>query len=257
MPLIGPQQLNIAAAVQFEPKFGEVESNLSTARQLAFEAAAKGAGLIVLPELCLGGNVIRDVREAVDVAQVADGYQSQSFLPICQRFNCHIVFGYVELAEGFLYNSAAVVGPFGVEANTRKHNLYGSDNLWAQPSEDMAPIVLTRAGRTGVLICRDGTNRFRETYHSYKPDHRFYRRGSVDTIALLTNWGSGFAYPDSSWVDLVEETRANVVVSNRVGEERDMTFKGGSCIIDRDRRIWTHGSNFDGPAVVGGVIDLG
>lgn len=249
-------ETQIVAAVQFEPRLLDVRGNLATALQLCFEAAAKGAKLIVLPELCIGGYVLESAREAAQVAQERDGYQTQAFTTITRRFGCHIVFGYTELYEGKLYNSAAVVGPCGLESNAQKHNLYGSDNLWSQPSEAPVPVIITPAGRLGILICRDVSNKYRESYAFYQPGHKFYRPGDVDTIALLTNWGAAFGYPDSAWVELVEETRANLVVSNRVGEERDQKYKGGSCIIDRDRRIWTHGSSFTEAAVVGGVVVL-
>lgn len=248
---------SIVAAVQFEPKLLDVNRNLATALQLTFEAAAKGARVVVLPELCISGYVMHDKREAMSCAQDRHGYQTEAFTAIAQRFGCHVVFGYVELLEGMLYNSAAVVGPCGLEANAQKHNLWASDNMWAQPSEALAPVIITPAGRLGVLICRDGSNNYRESYQFHKPDHRFYRKGSVDTIALLTNWGGDYGYPDSSWVELVEETRANLIVSNRVGQERDLKFKGGSCVIDRDRRIWTNGSNFTEAAVVGGIVVTG
>lgn len=246
----------IVAAVQFKPQILDVEANLKTAQQMAFEAAGKGAVLIVLPELCTSGYVLENKREAADCAQHKDGYQTEAFTPIARRFNSHIVFGYVELHEGKLYNSAAVVGPTGLIANARKKNLWGSDNLWAESAEDMSPVVLTRAGRTGVLVCRDAMNNFRDSYRFYKPAHRFYKRGSVDTIALLTAWGSDYGYPDSSWVELAEETDSNVVVSNRVGDERDLKFKGGACIVDRNKKVWTHGSSFTEAAVVGGCVIL-
>lgn len=251
-----PDASPIVAAVQFAPALHDVRKNLATGLQLAFEAAAKGASVIVLPELCISGHVLRSPQEAVMCAQQADGYQTEAFSSISRRFGCHIVFGYVELCEGKLYNSAAVVGPMGFESNAQKHNLWGPDNMWAQPSEQLPPVVLTRAGRLGVLICRDAMNNYRESYAFHKPDHKFYAKGSVDTIALLTNWGSDFGYPDSSWVELVESTRANLIVSNRVGAERDMKFKGGSAVIDRNRRIWTNGSSFSEAAVVGGVVVL-
>jgi predicted amidohydrolase len=247
----------VVAAVQFEPKLGRVQENLAVAQELAFEAAGKGAKLIVLPETCIGGYNLHDPNEAIQVAQTRDGYQTCAFEGICRQFNCHIVFGYTELFEGKLYNSAAIVGPGGLAGNAQKHNLYGSDNLWAQPSEAPPPCIITPAGRLGVLICRDASNRYRESYVFHQPGQRFYKPGSVDTIALLTNWGAAFGYPDNAWVELVEETRANVVVSNRVGVERDMSYKGGSCVIDRDRRIWTNGSSFTEAAVVGGVVVLG
>lgn len=246
----------IVAAVQFEPKILDVNRNLTVARQLTFEAAAKGARVIVLPELCTSGYVFKNAREAVECAQEKDGYQTAAFLPITRRFNCHVVFGYPEICEGKLYNSAAVVGPFGLVGNCQKHNLWGADNLWAQPSEQMHPVIMTSVGRLGVLICRDSSNKFRESYRFYKPGQKFYSRGSVDTIALLTNWGADYGYPDSSWVELTEETGANVIVSNRVGKERDLEFKGGSCVIDRNRRIWTNGSSFTESAVVGGAVLL-
>ena len=242
------------AAVQFEPKLLDVQQNIATAQQLAFEAAAKGARIVVLPELCTSGYVFENAREALDCAQERDGYQTEAFIPIARRFNCHIVFGYPELRDGKLYNSAAVVGPGGLSGNFQKRNLYGADFMWAQPSEQQSSTVLTAAGRLGVLICRDAMNQYRESYQFYKPGQKFYNRGDVDAIALLTNWGSHYGYPDASWVELVESTRANVIVSNRVGEERDMSYKGGACVIDRERRIWTNGSNFTHEAVVGGII---
>jgi len=55
---------------------------------------------------------------------------------------------------------------------------------------------------------------------------------------------------------LAEETSANVVVSNRVGAERDLKFKGGSAVIDRNRKVYTNGSSFTEAAVVGGLVIL-
>lgn len=246
----------IVAAIQYAPSLLDVHKNIAVAQQHVFEAAAKGAKVIVLPELCLSGYNIRSKYEAGSVAQERDGYQTEAFVPLTRRFNCHVVFGYVELQEGRLYNSAAIVGPSGLVGNTQKHNLWGPDALWATSSEVLSPVINTSAGRLGVLICRDAMNNYRESYKFYKSESRFYRKGSVDTIALLTNWGSDYGYPDSGWVELSEETNANVIVSNRTGKELDLTFKGGSCIIDKARKIWTNGSSFTESAVVGGVVLL-
>lgn len=246
----------LVAAVQYKPEILDVQKNLATAQQHVYEAAGKGAKVIVLPELCTSGYVLRSKVEAASVAQERDGYQTEAFVPIAKKFNCKIIFGYVELKEGKLYNSAAVVGPSGCEMNVQKHNLWGSDSLWATSSEGIFPVITTPAGRLGVLICRDIMNNYRESYKFYKSESRFYKHGSVDTIALLTNWGADYGYPDNSWMELAEETRANVIVSNRVGNERDLRFKGGSCVIDRTQKVWTNGSSFTEAAVVGGVVLL-
>lgn len=249
-------QIQIVAAVQYNPKILDVYHNLSVGQQLAFEAAAKGAAVVVLPELSISGYVLRDKREAASCAQTAKGYQTEAFIPIAKKYNAHIVFGFVELKEGKLYNSAAVVGPGGLVATCQKHNLWGSDFLWAESADSLMPVVVTRAGRLGTLICRDAMNNDRDTYKFFKENHRYYKKGSVDTIALLTNWGADYGYPDSSWVELAEETCANVIVSNRVGKERDMKYKGGSCVVDRNKKVYTHGSSFNESAVVGGYVIL-
>ena len=246
----------IVAAVQSHPKILEIDTNLAHSVQLAFEAAAKGSAVIVLPELCISGFTIRNKNEAALAAQEQHGYQTQAFMEIASRFNCHIVFGYIEVYENNLYNSAAIVGPTGLVSNTRKHNLYGSDNLWATPGEELCPIVLTRAGRLGVLICRDAMNKYRDSYEFKVDGQQFYKKGSVDTIALLTNWSGDYSFPDTTWIELVESLDCNLIVSNRVGVDRDIKFKGGSCVIDRNRYVWTHGSNFETEAVVGGIVLL-
>lgn len=246
--------LTIVAAVQFEPKILDVWANLATAQQMAYEAAAKGAKVIVLPELCIGGCALASVAEAAETAQEKNGYQTIAFEPIARKYNCHIVFGYAETDSGQLYNSAAVVGPRGLEGNFRKKNLWGPDNLWATPCELPHGCVITSAGRLGVLICRDVMNKYRESYQ-FNNSQKFYNRGSIDVVALLTNWGESFGYPDSSWVELREELNANVIVSNRIGQERDLKFKGGACIVSRAGKIWTNGSSFTAPAVVGGYAE--
>ena len=153
----------IVAAVQFAPKILDVQHNLAVGQQLAFEAAAKGANIVVLPELCTSGYVLNNVREASSCAQDRNGYQTQAFAPIARRFGCHIIFGYPEFCDGKLYNSAAIIGPGGLVGNSQKHNLWGADNLWAQPSEQVHPVINTKAGRLGVLICRDVNNNYRES----------------------------------------------------------------------------------------------
>jgi len=250
------QNIVLVAAVQTQPQALELDKNVTDAVQLTVEAAGKGAALIVLPELSLSGAGIESVSEAMSVAQRCDGDQTQAFLPIANKFRCHIVFGYIELDDGKLYNSAAIVGPMGIEANFRKRNLCGSDFLWAQASDQVPIHVLTKAGRTAVLIDRDAMNRYRESYAFYRPEQRFYKKGDVDTVCLLTNLSENNAYPDTSWIELAESTCTNVIVSNRVGKDRNVKYLGGSCIIDKNLYVYTHGSSFDMPAVVGGVVKL-
>lgn len=246
----------IVAAVQLSPAVLDVRANLKDAQAMAFEAAAKGASVVVLPELAISGFTLRNSREAAEVCQTKDGYQTQALAEVARKFGCHIVFGYVESSEGKLYNSAATIGPLGVlESNARKHNLYGNDYLWATPSDNIPETVITSAGRLGVLICRDVMNKYRDSY-DFNAEQKFYRKGDADSIALLSNMQPDKAFPDSVWMEFVESNKNNLIISSRVGTERDLTFKGGSCIVDKTGNLWSNGSNFDSPAVVGGIVRI-
>ena len=248
------KKLEVVASIQFDPTLLDVNKNLSVAKQLTFEAITKGAKIIVLPELCTSGYVLYNKDDAYKCAQERNGYQTIIFSKIAAKFKCWIIFGYIELLDGELYNSAAIIGPNGLAGNIQKHNLWGPDHMWATPSVEQHNVIVTPYGRLGVLICRDVMNQYRASYKFYKQNEKFYKKGSVDIIALLTNWGSNYGYPDTAWVDLAEYTESNVIVSNRIGKELDLKFKGGSCIIDKNRKIWTNGSSFTDNAIVGGYI---
>lgn len=243
---------HIVAAIQFEPVPRDVVANMAIASQLAFEAAAKGARVVVLPELCMSGHALANVREAADCAQAQGGHQTECLAPIAVRFGCHIVHGYVEAFNGRLYNSAALIGPLGtVIGNSRKRNLWGGDHLWASPADSVMPIVPTQVGRIGALIGRDGANVMRSSAPFPRPGVPLYTPGSLDVLCLLTCKDIDNGYPDAEWVDLAESTKTNVIVSNAQGPRR-----GGSCVIDRMLRTWTHGTSFEDAAVVGGVVLL-
>jgi N-carbamoylputrescine amidase len=243
----------LVAAVQFRPSTGDVRKNMARARQLAFEAAAKGARVVVLSELCMSGYSLDSVDNAADMSQTRDGYQTQCFSEVAFKNNCHIVFGYVESDSGKFYNSAACVGPNGqVIANSRKHNLSGRDFLWATPGNTLHPTISMKEGRLGILLGDDVLNKPRETNRFFKEGQAFYRRGSVDVVACPVNWTDKFNYPSVDWMSFVESVGTNLVVANRVGLD-ELEFIGGSLIVDASSKVWTNGSSFVDEAVVGGM----
>jgi len=213
------------------------------------QAARNGAAIIVLPELCTGGCVLHDKREALFVAQPKEGTYSAAFQATATAYGCYIVFGYVEFFNNKLYNSACVVGPMGIVANVQKHNLWASDHLWAQASEQLHPVVITPLGRMGVLIGGDVKNEDRDSYSFKNDDHRFYKKGSVDVVAHPTAW-MGQRFPDDDWISLAESLDANVIVSGRVGSERGNKFRGGSCIVMRDGNVVTAGTSLVDETIV-------
>jgi predicted amidohydrolase len=248
----------VAAAIQYSPVSCDIQKNIAVAQQMVFEAAAKGAHVIVLPELSLTGNKIASKHEAGLLAQDRSGYQSAAFYEIARKYKCYIALGYVELSEGKLYNSAVLIGENGILANARKRHLEGSDFLWAEKGrETFQPSIVTPEGRIGLLLTGDVVNEHIGIRPRGLEYHKkLYNKGAVDTICLLGNWPGIAQMPQSQWVNLAEDVGCNVIVSNRIGSEAGVTYNGGSCIIDKSLQVWTHGSSFTEAAVVGGSLIL-
>lgn len=238
-----------AAVIQFAPKVDALQENLSTAIQLTFEALSRGARVVVLPELCLSGRDLMSPREAAVFAQEQNGYQTEKFVDLARKYSSFIAFGYVELAEGTLFNSVVLVGPFGPVANYRKKTLDGSDFLWATRGDNIAPIAHTQYGRIGLLIGDDVSNRIKLRAGTRYVERQLYSHGSVDILCACTSVkGDKNDLPDESWVKLVEDVDCNVVVSNLYAHG------GGSCVIDRNMHVWLSDDSFENYSVVGGIL---
>jgi len=72
-PSPGEEALVTIACIQMEPRVGERERNVRRSLELLDEAAARGAKLIVLPELCNSGYMFRSRAEAFDLAEEVPG----------------------------------------------------------------------------------------------------------------------------------------------------------------------------------------
>ena len=102
------------ACIQFDPQMAQKELNVERTLELIEEAAASGARVIVLPELCNTGYMFQSRSEAFGLAEVVpDGETCQAWLIAAQRLGLILIAGIAELAGNVLYNSAVVLGPDG------------------------------------------------------------------------------------------------------------------------------------------------
>jgi len=203
-------------------------------------AALGGARLIVLPERSFNGSKISTIDEAIEHAQTSDSGELQFMSELALDNACYIAFGYVELNEGGIYDSAALVDPAGsIVAKTRKHNLHRNEHVWAMPGDDPSPVAMTPFGRVGLLISGDSRNLYRESHPFYgKRNVQFYKKGSVDIVAVPCSATGKTAGPLDEWIQLAEELDAAVVVANRIGSvnEGEDCF-GSSTIVDRKLNV--------------------
>jgi len=249
----------ILAAVQYSPRLArgpaDVRDNFRRAAPLLDMAARIGSSLVVMPELCMTGYSFLERREAAAVAEPADGETFRAFRDYAVRSECYVAYGFVEDAGNGLHNSAAVVSPRGdMVLLARKHHLAGTDNLWADPSDEPPPVVQTELGMMAAVICRD-----------LKDDGVHGREGGilggrhVDLVAGLTNWGKDM-FPSSRWVEFARDNKCVLVVSNRWGDEVNESKRhgryvqdfhlGGSAVIEPGGKVHIGGLRFGEDCVV-------
>ena len=225
--------MTVVAACQLSLAIGDPDGNLAAAAGAVESAAAAGAGLVVLPELCDSGYVFRDAAEARTLASpAADSAALRQWQALAARHHTVIAGGFCELApDGRLFNSAALVDGSGVRAVYRKAHLWDAEKLVFTPGSDAPPVVRLSLGRVSVMIC----------YDLEFPE--WVRRAALagaDLIAAPVNWPAA-PHPPAERPSEVVKVQAGaatngvfIAVADRCGTERGVHWVGGSLIAGPD-----------------------
>src|SRR5437899_519612 len=115
------------ACVQMEPVVGQKERNVRRTLEFIEQAAANGAHLVVLPELCNSGYVFESRQEAFSLAEeIPNGPTCHAWKDIARQRGLHIVAGIDERDGQALYNAAVLIGPASPD---REEIIYAEANL--------------------------------------------------------------------------------------------------------------------------------
>jgi predicted amidohydrolase len=218
------------ACVQMEPVVGQKDDNVKRTVELVERAAAHGARLVVLPELCNTGYVFESRPEAFGLAEeVPHGPTCQAWMDTARRHGLHLVAGIHERDGQALYNAAVVIGPSGYVGTYRKMHLWAAENLFFEPGNLGFPVFKTPLGRIAALICYDGW--FPESY-------RLCAVQGADIVCVPTNWvpipGQDERREAMANILCMAAAHANsmfVAAADRVGVERGQPFIGQSVIV--------------------------
>jgi N-carbamoylputrescine amidase len=218
------------ACIQMEPIVGNKDENVKRSLDLVQKAAAQGARLIVLPELCNSGYVFDSREEAFALAEdIPQGPTCKAWMEVARRHGLHLVAGISERDGQALYNAAVVIGPSGYIGTFRKVHLWGAENLFFEPGNLGFPVFKTPLGRIGTFICYDGW--FPESY-------RLCALQGADIVCIPTNWvpipGQDERREAMANILCMAAAHANsifVAAADRVGVERGQPFIGQSVIV--------------------------
>lgn len=243
------------ACLQMEPHVGRKADNLAHSLQHIAEAAAAGARLVVLPELCNTGYVFQSRAEAVEAAEpVPGGPSCRAWMSAAAQHGVVVVAGIAERVGERLYNSAAVLGPAGHLGTYRKNHLWDAENLFFEPGDLGMPVFEIEGGRFACAICYDMW--FSEIY-------RMAAIGGADLLCVSTNWvpmrGQPANLPIMANLLAMGAAHTNalfVAAADRVGTERGQPFLGSSLIVGPDGWPLAGPASRDGQEMLLADIDL-
>ena len=211
------------AAYQMVVRPGEVWVNLALIGKAAAAAKERGADILVAPELALTGYGTGDaIRELADDAE---GPQVALLSRIAAEKGLTVVAGFAERKGKAIYNSAALVDPFGRKIIYRKCHLYGDyERSLFTPGDAPPRAVIWGKAMLGVLICYDVE--FPEAVRKLASD-------GARLIAAPT------ALPESEHAAFIAgkmvpvrafENQVAVVYANQAGADSKFSYAGRSCI---------------------------
>jgi 5-aminopentanamidase len=218
------------AAVQMEPKLGQLDANLAQVLNRLKEATTLGAKLVVFPECALSGYGFANRDEGFAHAVALDSDPLREVVGACERDQAYCVFGLLERDGDRLYNACVLVGPKGLIGSYRKVHLpFLGIDMFADPGD--RPFAVHDAGgvRVGMHICYDA---------GFPESARVLTLLGADLLVLPTNWPTHSECAAEHMIPTrAMENTVYVMAVNRVGEESGFRFIGSSSIVDPSGRV--------------------
>ncbi len=233
------------AVYQGEGVKGKVTRALDTMRVNAAAAAARGAGLVIFPEMFLTGYNIGDA--AFDLAEPADGPAAAAVARISREAGLAILYGYPERSGDRVFNSAGLVNAAGQRvADYRKTHLYGDEENRLFQRGDSLRVAELDGLTIGILICYDV---------EFPEAVRALALAGADLIAVPTALIQPFDIVARTLVPArAFENQVFVAYAGMCGREDGLGYCGLSGIVDPEGRDLARAGT--GPALLLADIDL-
>jgi predicted amidohydrolase len=221
------------AFLHLAPRLRDVDANRRLLDHAVTTAASHGATWILTPELCLCGYDFTDDLGTAWIVPPPDPWMAA----LCQRaarLGVTVFLSHPErdARSGKCYNTVFVIAADGriVGKHRKIRTLTGAEG-WSSPGEVITPIAVPPVGNVGVLICADAyTTTIAATLQA---------QGARMLISAAA-WGPGFHGPNGEWERCSRETGLPLLVCNRTGMDRTLSFTAAESLVVQDgRRLCT------------------
>ena len=244
-PYIRPGMAPTLSVAMVSPTcdLGNKSANLDKFVGYAKDASAKGADIVVFPELSLTGYQLCEITEPTpiyDVAETIPGPSVDRLIAAAKSHNIYIIMGMYEADTervGLLYNTAVFVGPEGLLGKCRKSHIesmcpimHFELHMWGVGPGSNIPVWEIRQGwRIGIIIC----------YDCWVPEvPRVAAVKGADSLIVLSATPRHFidAWPSLLTVRALEN-QTGVAFCNLLGMEHGVDFAGGRMAVEANSEV--------------------
>jgi predicted amidohydrolase len=215
------------ALAQISSQRENKKENLKKIEELTMQAKEQRADLVIFPELCLTGYVVRD--QLYELAETIPGPSTERISELARKTGMHVVFGMPELSDktkATMYNTAVLVGPQGVIGKYHKrylptHSVF-EEKRYFRPGYQTAAFN-TSLGNIGLCIC----------YDLFFPEVTRLTRlaGAQLIICISASPSVRRSYFETLTAARALENTAYLAYVNLVGVEDGLQFWGGSRLV--------------------------
>lgn len=208
---------------EYEPIKDDVSLNIKQLNEIVLKTKNNGIRFYIFPEMALSGLIYKSPSDLLNSNKVYKGnYVTETLKSIVSENNIFLSLGLVTKHSEKLFNSYQIFTPTGLVYTYNKKHLYGSDFNWAKDGIDY-PILNTRFGKIGALICHDVV--YRESFITYL-------KNDVNILIIGTNWIG--ETPITKYLTNYLKRFSAIFISDRRGFENNIEFMGNTSVIDQN-----------------------
>ena len=213
--------LNVAIA-QCPANLSGARNRLNWLSDILAQKKGEAIDLLLLPELFhCGYHIGKTVKE---IAEPRDGRFFDEISCLAKQYHCAICYGYAELEDGKLYNSAQCVSKDAQRIGHHRKLILPPGFEGDHFSEgDRCELFTLGAFKVAILICYDV---------EFPENLRHVAKAGADLVivptALATQWG---VVAEKLVPTRAFENGVFVAYANYCGQENDLSYYGGSRVV--------------------------
>ncbi|MFK2825365.1 carbon-nitrogen hydrolase family protein [Bacillus sp. B190/17] len=220
------------ALLHLLPIAGDIEYNRTLIEKAVQLAASKQADWIITPELAVSGLQFSH-KIGTDWIKVQPDEWMTHFFDLVKSLQTNVFLGCPEKsADGELYNSVFVINRKG-ELIGRQRKVSSVTDTWSSSGTVIEPFDVEGI-KAGIMICADA-------YTNNVADILLAKEAEI--LVAPSAWGPGLHEPAGEWEQRSIDTGLPVIVCNRTGEDKTVTFWGAkSLVIKNGEHLLSHTS---------------